>query len=139
MFSINKEDLSISVTRGDSILFDVEATVGENELYTFQNGDKVIFKVYEKKNASNVIIKAETEVEEETQKVQISVSAEDMKAAVGVINKPTDYWYEVSLETTTDTVKGEEKSVQTIIGYDDNGAKIFRVYPEGAEEDGAEE
>lgn len=139
MFSINKDDLSISVTRGDSILFDVEATQGDNELYTFQDGDKVIFKVYEKKNASNVIIRAETEVEQETQKVQISVSAEDMKAAVGVINKPTDYWYEVSLETTTDTAQGQQKSVQTIIGYDDNGAKIFRVYPEGVEADGAEE
>lgn len=131
MFSINKDDLSISVTRGDSILFDIEATQGDNGLYTFEVGDKVIFKVYEKKNASNVIIKAETVVEAPTQKVQISVSAQEMKDAIDVINKPLDFWYEVSLETTTETAQGQQKSVQTIIGYDDDGAKIFRVFPEG--------
>lgn len=37
-----------------------------------------------------------------------------------------DYWYEVELNPETEA--------QTIIGYDEDGPKIFRLYPEGDDE-----
>ena len=40
-----------------------------------------------------------------------------------VINKPVDYWYEVELNPET--------KPQTIIGYDEDGAKVFKLFPEG--------
>lgn len=43
-----------------------------------------------------------------------------------MVNKPTDFWYEVELNPDT--------APQTIIGYDkETGAKIFRLYPEGGD------
>ena len=42
-----------------------------------------------------------------------------------VINKPKQYWYEVELNPET--------SPQTIIGYDEEGAKLFTIYPEGSD------
>ena len=56
----------------------------------------------------------------------ISLNKED--TTIGdIINTPIDYWYEVQLNPETNP--------QTIIGYDENGAKIFRLYPEGVEEE----
>jgi len=42
-----------------------------------------------------------------------------------VINKPTDYWYEIEINPET--------KPQTIIGYDENGEKILKLYPEGSD------
>ena len=44
---------------------------------------------------------------------------------VDVISKPKDYWYEVVLN--------DDSYPQTIIGYDADGPKLFRLYPEGAD------
>ena len=40
-----------------------------------------------------------------------------------LIHKPKDYWYEVELNPMT--------TPQTVIGYDEDGAKVFRLFPEG--------
>ena len=46
--------------------------------------------------------------------------------AIGeVINKPTNYWYEIELNPNTQP--------QTIIGYDEDGEKLFVLYPEGSD------
>ena len=37
------------------------------------------------------------------------------------MNKPVEYWYEIELNNE-----------HTVIGYDDNGAKIFMLFPEGS-------
>jgi hypothetical protein len=50
------------------------------------------------------------------------LSKEDTKIGKKV-NKPVDYWYEVELNPDT--------YPQTIVGYDEDGAKIFKLYPEG--------
>lgn len=119
MFVIN-EDKSIYVTRGDAVWFGVCATDNiSGEKYTFQPGDIVRMKVTEKKNCENVVILEEFPVTAETDIVEIAINTK-----IGdVISKPTDYWYEVELEDTNGIV-------QTIIGYDEDGAKIFKLYPE---------
>ena len=119
MFVIN-EDLSIDITRGDAVAFSVGAKTGE-ESYKFQPGDVVRFTVFGKKDCSNVVLQKDITVAEETESVGILLTGEETKIGE-VISKPADYWYEVELNPDT--------YPQTIIGYDQNGAKVFRLYPE---------
>jgi hypothetical protein len=125
MFRIN-EDLSIECTRGDAGVFSVGATIG-NEVYKFKAGDVVRFTVFGKKDCSDVVLQKDVTVAEETEEVEFLLEREETKLG-GVISKPVDYWYEVELNPET--------YPQTIIGYDENGAKVFKLYPEGVRTEG---
>lgn len=120
MFTIN-DDLSIYVTRGDKLFFTVKAD-DDGKPYVFQPGDIVRIKVYGKKNAENVVLQKDFPVVTATEGVEIYLTEQDTKIG-DVISKPTDYWYEVELNPYDNP--------QTIIGYDEDGAKIFRLLPEG--------
>lgn len=125
MFVINEEDNSIYITRGDVAFFSVSSETDDGEAFKFHPGDVVRFKVYGKKNCGNVVLSKDFGIEEETEEALIYLEEKDTKIG-NVISKPVDYWYEVELNPYTDP--------QTIIGYDDeDGAKIFRLFPEGAE------
>lgn len=120
MFVVN-DDMSIYCTRGDAGGFFVQATF-KGEEYTFRAGDVVRFKVFGKKDCENVVLEKSVTVTEDTAQVEIFLEGEDTKFGE-VISKPTDYWYEVELNPDT--------KPQTIIGYDEDGAKIFKLFPEG--------
>lgn len=120
MFQLN-DDKSIYVTRGDIGHFAVTA-VDDGEKYIFKAGDLVRIKVYGKKDASSVVLQKDFPVIEEAESVDIILTEKDTKIGE-VISKPKDYWYEVELNPLSDP--------QTIIGYDEDGAKVFRVFPEG--------
>lgn len=121
MFLIN-DDLSIYITRGDSALFQVSARVSDTERYTFKAGDVVRINVFEKKACENVVLSKCFGIEEETDVVTIYL--EEKETRIGdVISKPKDYWYEIELNPFTES--------QTIVGYDDDGAKVFKLFPEG--------
>ena len=92
------------------------------EVYTFRPGDVVRLKVFGKKNCANVVLQKSVKVTEETTQVGIFLDGNDTKFG-DVISKPTDYWYEIELNPDT--------KPQTIIGYDEEGAKIFKLFPEG--------
>jgi hypothetical protein len=124
MFVIN-EDKSIYITRGDSATFSVGATIGEED-YAYRQGDVVRFKVFAKKNCSDVVLQKDFDAEDGASAVEIYLTGDDTKIGE-VISKPTDYWYEVELNPDTHP--------QTIIGYDEDGAKVFKLFPEGAEEE----
>lgn len=121
MFVINPEDNSIYATRGDIVFFTVSAMDGSVP-YTFLPGDVVRFKLYGKKNAKDVILQKDFPVLDECEEVQIFLSREDTKIG-DVISKTKDYWYCVVLNDDT--------YPQTFIGYDDDGAKVFKLFPEG--------
>ena len=121
MFQIN-DDLSINITRGDTAVFTVNALNEAGENYLFQKGDVIRIKVTEKKACENVMFQKDFVVEEETEQVEILLTEQDTKIGE-VISKPTDYWYEIELNPFTNP--------QTIIGYDEDGAKIFKLFPEG--------
>ena len=120
MFTIN-DDLSVYVTRGDKLFFTVTA-VDDGKPYVFQPGDIVRIKVYGKKNAENVVLQKDFPVVTATEGVEIYLTESDTKIG-DVISKPVDYWYEVELNPYDHP--------QTIIGYDEDGAKVFRLLPEG--------
>ena len=120
MFKIN-EDLSIYVTRGDIVFIGLSAS-NNGEVYTFQPGEVLRFKVYGKKDAENVVLQKDFPITEVTQTAELYLTEEDTKFGK-VISKPADYWYEIELNPYDNP--------QTIIGYDEDGAKVFRLFPEG--------
>ncbi len=122
MFRIN-EDLSIYLTRGDAVSIDLTAA-SDGASYTFRAGDIVRFKVFEKKACNCVVLSKDFQAEAESQSVAITLTGQDTKIGEE-ISKPKDYWYEVELNPDT--------KPQTIVGYDEVGPKVFRLYPEGGE------
>lgn len=120
MFVLN-DDLSIYATRGDIVFFTVTAE-DEGVPHVFKAGDVVRIKIYGKKDASAISLQKDFPVVKDCESVEIYLSKEDTKIG-GVISKPKDYWYEV--------VVNDDTKPQTIIGYDEDGAKVFKLFPEG--------
>lgn len=120
MFVVN-EDKSIYLTRGDAVFFGVKAD-DEGVDYIFRPGEEIRIKVFEKKKCENVVLQKDFPVEEETVRVDILLTEAETKIG-NVVSKPVDYWYEIELNPHT--------YPQTLIGYDEDGPKIFRLYPEG--------
>ena len=121
MFVINA-DKSIYLTRGDIAAIEVSANTSENASYVFKSGDKVRFRVTEKGRLDEIVLTKDVTIETETSVVTINLDNSDTKIGE-LINKPKDYWYEVELNPDT--------LPQTFIGYDADGPKIFRLFPEG--------
>ena len=102
-------------------------TANDGDTATFHTGDIVRFSVIQRKNHSNILLSKDIVVETESETVTFTFTSEETRLG-GVINKPIDYWYEVQVNP--------DSFAQTIIGYDDNGPKIFRLYPEGDDSNG---
>ena len=123
MFKINN-DKSIYLTRGDIANISVSANTSDGTPYTFKVGDIVRFKVFKRRDCGCVELQKDTEVTQETQEVTVYLSGSETKIGE-LISKPANYWYEVELNPET--------APQTIIGYDEDGEKVFRLYPEGSD------
>lgn len=121
MYKIN-DDQSIYLTRGDAISFSVGALDEEGKNYVFKPTDTVRFSVFNKKACHLVELRKDFSVAEESETIEISLTGEDTKIGEH-ISKPVDYWYEVELNPNS--------LPQTIIGYDEDGPKVFRLFPEG--------
>ncbi|MBR5544861.1 MAG: SGNH/GDSL hydrolase family protein [Clostridia bacterium] len=121
-----EEDLTLHITRGDAGEITVRAIDEKNDgteaPYVFKAGEVLRLKVYEKKNCSKVVLQKDFGVVENTEMVTLALTEADTKIG-DTISKPVDYWYEIELNPFTEP--------QTIVGYDDDGAKILRLYPEG--------
>ena len=125
MFKIDSVSKQISLTRGDIALIEVSAKNEDGTDYTFQVGDIVRFKVFKRKDCGCIELQKDVEVTEAGTTVNVLLTSEDSKIG-GIINKPAKYWYEVEVNPDT--------SCQTIIGYDEDGEKVFMLYPESAGE-----
>lgn len=124
MFVVN-EDMSIHCTRGDSGTVYVTAEKDGLE-HVFRAKDVVRFKVFEKKGCDCVVLQKDIVVGADTVMVPIYLSGALTKIGE-IIHKPKEFWYEVELNPYTNP--------QTIVGYDEDGAKVFRLYPEGKDVD----
>lgn len=124
MFIVN-EDNSIYCTRGDTVHFYVKGkdnAIGSD--YTFRNNDFIRFTVYGKKNCENVVLQKMFRAIPGSTEAVIDLTKDDT-SEFDFTSKPKDYWYDVELINNF--------GIQTILGYDEEGAKIFRVFPEGDE------
>jgi hypothetical protein len=118
------EDNEIHVTRGDVLGLEVRAKQGEG-YHIFQGGDVIRFTIYEKKNAEAVVLQKDFSVDVAGHGVPIFLTKEDTELGEP-ISKPKDYWYNVTVNPDT--------FPDTIIGYWEEGAKLFRIYPKGEKE-----
>lgn len=113
----------IEVTRGDELNLTITLESDDETPYEFQVGDVVRFAVYNKNRFTDpAVLEKEITVEQATESISITCLSEETKIG-DYINKPVDYWYEIELN-----------GKNTVLGYDNMGAKIFRLYPEGYEE-----
>lgn len=119
MFEV--KDLTIYANRGDVGAINVTAE-HDGGAYTFCAGDVVRLKVFEKKACDDVVLRKDVTVMQDTEVVEIVLNGSDTTFGE-VISKPVDYWYEIELNPDT--------MPQTILGYDEDGPKVFRLYPEG--------
>lgn len=124
MFVVN-EDNSIYATRGDIVFFRVSANdIVTGIKHTFKAGDVLRIKVYGKKAAEDVVLQKDFPIIANTSEVEIYLEEKDTKIGE-VISKPKDYWYEVELNPDSEP--------QTIIGYNEDGPVLFKLFPEGAD------
>lgn len=121
MFVVNSDN-SIYLTRGDTAYLNVNAYDSNNIPYAFHVGDVVRFKVVQKNRCDLILVCKDIVIESETTTATIPLTKDDTKIGE-LIHKPKDYWYEVELNPDT--------APQTIIGYDANGPKVLRLFPEG--------
>lgn len=113
MFKIMGDE--IYLTRGDKATIEFRI-----ENYTFKSGDFINFRLYKKSALnSNPILDKKIEVVEEKESIDIEITPIDTKV-IEMKNNPIIFWYEIELNNS-----------QTIIGYDENGPKIFNILPEG--------
>lgn len=115
----------IQINRGDSTTLKISAKDSNGDPYTFSVGEKVKLAIVERKNEDNVVFSKTITVDTEGQYVYIPISSDDSKIGE-IINKPVVYWYEISVLTLNN-------EIQTIIGYDDTGAKEFVLNPEAGD------
>jgi hypothetical protein len=124
MLKIDNEK-RIRITRGDSgtIVFTAQNNDGSD--HEFQAGDIVRLKVMEKKDVTDVVLIKDITVGENCYSVDMGLNSNETRIGE-YINAPVTYWYEVELNPDTNST--------TIIGYDEDGAKEFILYPEGKNE-----
>lgn len=123
MFKVD-DDNTVHITRGDQAVLGVIAYNENDSEYIFKVGDIIRLSIFKKKDLNTIVLKKDVIVSEETTQVEMILTSEDTTID-DIINKPVDYWYEVQLNP--------DVNPQTIIGYDEDGPKIFRLYPEGAD------
>lgn len=130
MYKIEEDTQTIKVNRGNDLplYFTIPLEFDEDSkpiaYYEFQTGDVINFGVYKKKHFNEApLIYKKVIVDVPTTEIDLSLTEEETKIG-DIINKPKDYWYEVEYKGT---------KLETVLGYDDDGAKIFRLYPEGSD------
>lgn len=127
MYFVNK-DLSIYATRGDAVVLAVGAN-NNGVPYVFQPGEVVRFRVFEKKGCHCTVLQKDFIITDAVESVEIVLTKNETEIGE-IISKPKDYWYEIELNPNYNP--------QTIVGYDDDGPKVFRLFPEGADVAGGE-
>lgn len=115
------EGTTIKLNRGDILNINLTIKKEDGTDYSFEEGDKITFSIYNKGklNDKAVLLK---EVQATPGATSINIYCDSEKTKIGeLVNKPIDYWYEIELNNE-----------YTILGYDDEGAKLFKLFPEGS-------
>lgn len=107
-------DGTISINRGDTGTITVTAN---DEEYEFQAEDVILLRIFEKKGYTKEPLLEKTVIlSESTTEVDIFLVEEDTLFCPEN-NKAITYWYSISLNE------------DVILGYDEDGAKQFIIYP----------
>lgn len=119
MIRFDEDGITLLVTRGDRGSVTIKLKAGN----TFKTGQEVALVVVKKKGYTDEpVLEKSVIIEQDTDTVQIPLESEDTKIGE-LINKKVDYWYNIVVDKD-----------QTIFGSDNDGEKIFRLFPEAKEE-----
>ena len=117
------ENNAIKIQRGDKGTLIIQKKDDDGNIENFQKDDLVIFSVKENFSNENVILRKKIKVPEECSYVILELTKED--TTIGeLISKPKTYQYDICINEDN-----------TILGYDDEGAKEFILYPEGSNDE----
>ena len=116
------EEKTIHLTRGDTATIVITAQNDDGSNYEFQKGDTLRLKVMSKKKVEEIVLTKDIIIDSNKESVEIELTSDESRIG-DYINKPITYWYEVELNPDNNST--------TIIGYDENGPKQFKLYPEG--------
>lgn len=122
MFKI-LDDFTILLTRGDVANIILLPVLEDGSPYKFISGDILSLKIMEKKMCDKIVLEKTVSINKEQTECVFNLTKEDTTFGE-IINRPVEYWYEIELNPDTEP--------QTLVGYDENGPKIFILYPEGA-------
>ena len=118
MLSIDNKEISLSKGDRGVIQFDITQ---DGEPVTLETSDKVTMSIYSEENLDKEplqVLNAEINVDDNIAEIPIIETSTDF---VPEDNMPFNYWYQI------------EWNDNVMIGYDKEGPKIFRVYPQGKE------
>ena len=113
---INK---NIYLNRGDAITIRIV-----NNSDTFKANDYVKLYVCEQGDLSNVVLTKTVNISAAASEVDIALTSEETRIGDPIKNASKVYWYEIELNGDT-----------TLVGYDNNGPKLFTLWPEAVEGD----
>lgn len=105
---------NIFVNRGDKITIHLV-----NNSDNFRVGDYLTFYICEEGDYSNVILQKRIDISENIDVVDINLTSEETRLGDPLKTGSRTYWYEIELNGDT-----------TLVGYDNNGPKLFILYPE---------
>ena len=109
---------NIGITRGDNASFNLKVKQADNTYYQFKTSDRVYFTVKKNYADSTPIIRKTITFSEETDTCTISLVASDTNFG-SLIGGERKYVYDISIN-----------EIETVVGYDQDGAKYFIIYPE---------
>lgn len=116
MFKI--ENKNIFLNRGDQMVLRLSVD------QPFSIGDIIKFSIMKENDCTKVIFQKEFTIEEEANYYDILLTSEETKIGEYQKNKAIVYWYEIELN-----------GIDTLIGFDDDGPKLFTLWPEAPEKE----
>lgn len=126
MLLIDKDTMTIHLTRGDHAILDITSEGDDGGVHKFEAGDIVCLKVMKAKDYKDIVLQKEIEITEETEVATMELASEQTKIGE-VKSKPQKYHYEIELN--------REGKPYTFVGDDKDGPKLFMIYPEGGDHD----
>lgn len=120
---IKVEGTTIKAYRGASGYIRVSKTDDDGNIEQFAANDVITLTVKNNFGESTPILRKQLTVESACDYVDITISATETKSMSELISEPVEFEYDIN-------VNGAENT--TIIGHDDSGAKIWKLYPSGS-------
>lgn len=114
------------ITRGDTLVFDMQITDYDGNIYTFGENDVVTFALYKNLKQPALVLK-DFMTEAGSNIIRIEVDSEDMKVG-DLISSPRNYYYEIILN-----------GVSTVQGYSPDNKSTITLLPEGSNVKGGNE
>ena len=112
------EGKTIKFSRGDDITINFGCKDKQGNSYTFQIGETIQFRIFDKQGYDKVaILSKEITIDEETTTVPINLTSQDTMIGEE-INSAVKYWYEISINEDN-----------TVIGFDNAGPAILYLLP----------